>query len=61
MKHSTMNNKEKSNAKLLRQSGFLIFEQNGFWAIHPKLISQYCVTTSANKAIQDLNNKINIK
>jgi hypothetical protein len=54
-----MNNQEKANAKLLRQLGFLIFEQNGFWAIHPKLICQYCVTTSASKAIQDLNNKIN--
>jgi hypothetical protein len=60
MKLSTMNNKEKANAKILREAGFYIFEsRNVFWATHPKLISQYCVNTCADKAIQDLKNEIN--
>jgi hypothetical protein len=53
-----MNNQEKANAKVLRQAGFYIFEMKGFWATHPKLICQYCVTTKADKAIKDLNDAI---
>ena len=55
-----MNNIEKANAKILRQKGFQIITTETkhkltYWAIHTKLICQYCIYTSADKAIQDLD------
>lgn len=54
-----MNNTEKANAKILRQKGFQIIHTETqhkltYWAIHYKLIGQYCIFTCADKAIQDL-------
>ena len=55
-----MNNKEKQASKILKEKGFSIFwEDRGdkdgdFWAMHPKLISQYHVGTSSKKALDDL-------
>jgi len=54
-----MNNIEKANAKILRQKGFEIIHTETqhkltYWAIHHKLISQYCIFTCADDAIHDL-------
>ena len=54
-----MNNTEKANAKILRQKGFEIIHTETqhkltFWAVHLKLISQYCIMTCADDAIHDL-------
>lgn len=55
-----MNNTEKANAKILRQKGFEIIHTETqhkltYWAIHTKLICQYCIMTAADIAIQDLD------
>lgn len=54
-----MNNKEKANAKILRQKGFQIITTETqhkltYWAIHWKLINQYCIATCGDDAIHDL-------
>ena len=54
-----MNNEEKHAAKLLRDAGFLVFWQEygagrGYWATHPRLLSQYDLRTCAQKALNDL-------
>lgn len=55
-----MNNTEKANAKILRQKGFQIITTETqhkltYWAIHHKLICQYCIMTCADNAIHDLD------
>jgi len=55
-----MNNIEKANAKILRQKGFQIITTETqhkltFWAIHTKLICQYCIMTCSDEAIHDLD------
>jgi formate hydrogenlyase subunit 6/NADH:ubiquinone oxidoreductase subunit I len=54
-----MNNTEKANAKILRQKGFQIIytetqHKLTYWAIHTKLICQYCIATCGADAIHDL-------
>lgn len=53
-----MCNKEKHNAKLLRDIGFhIIYKESAinatYWAIHPKINMQYCLKTATDKAIKD--------
>lgn len=55
-----MNNTEKQNAAILKKRGFNIITTETkykltFWAIHVKLICQYCILTSADQAIKDLD------
>jgi len=68
MAHRAMNNKEKAAAAVLKAHGFEIFysynigrRDGTYWAIHPKLISQYCIATKADQAIKDLLQTVNFK
>lgn len=61
MAHRAMNNQEKAAAAILKAYKFDIFYSytignvtGYYWAIHPKLICQYCINTASEKAINDL-------
>lgn len=59
-----MNNQEKEAAKMLKEKGFTVFwfqsgpHSSGYYAIHPKLIFQYCISTTSNMALEDISNEI---
>jgi len=58
-----MNNFEKSAAKVLKEAGFFVFwfdsgpHSSGYYATHPKLISQYCIATCSDIALEDIKKK----
>lgn len=59
-----MCNKEKHNAKLLKDLGFnIIYTETPinatYWAIHPKINMQYCIKTTTEIAINDYNKLTN--
>ena len=61
MAHRAMNNREKAASSILKSHGFEIFysyrlqgKDGTYWAIHPKLICQYCISTVSQQAINDL-------